>query len=353
MRKALELAILVGMSILFSLALLFMTIEVPWAINEQLMKIFPDWMSPPRPEKASEALEFLRPLGYIAFFATLILLIGGFVIKRTGLSTIGSIVSFLPTFGWFAISMFFLAGIGVLRVLWIPLFDLLQYVFPSYLQGADILRFGSIVFLPALLIQLAIGLIVWASGIFPFMDINNLLLYGPDISILLSYLVISFGLVIFVSGMFTWLYGKLKSYKIIDFWAYKRSRHPQYLGFLVWSYGLLLFSRSIGVPKGGYVPIPSLPWLISALVIIGVALNEESAMAEKYGEQYGEYRERTPFLFPTSKSLSTLITAPSKLLFKKSIPETRKEIACILLIYGILLVLLSTALISRFPEYFF
>jgi len=51
-------------------------------------------------------------------------MIAGFMVRKSYLSTIGSVGLYLPTFGYFAFTMFFLAGVGVLRALWFPLLDL-------------------------------------------------------------------------------------------------------------------------------------------------------------------------------------------------------------------------------------
>lgn len=154
---------------------------------------------------------------------------------------------------------------------------------------------------------------------------------------------------IFLLGAFTWLYGKFKGFKVIDFWIYRCSRHPQYLGFLLWSYGLTLLTSLFGAPKGGYVPPPSLPWLTSALTIIGAALHEENVMIKKYGSKYLKYRGKTPFMLPLPKHFSNLITAHVRKLMKKEMPENGKEIASMILLYGATLVLLSIPLILFFP----
>ncbi|NIO37088.1 hypothetical protein GTO27_05230, partial [Candidatus Bathyarchaeota archaeon] len=52
--------------------------------------------------------------------------------------------------------------------------------------------------------------------------------------------------------------GKFEKRKIYDFWIYKYSRHPQYLGFILWSYGVMLLTALAPVPRGGYQPEPSL-----------------------------------------------------------------------------------------------
>ncbi len=123
-------------------------------------------------------------------------------------------------------------------------------------------------------------------------------LLGVDIRGLLALLTIGMGLLIFSLSTTTWLYGKLERREIIDFWIYKYSRHPQYLGFLVWSYGVLLLATISPFPKGGYAPGPSLPWAISALIIICVALKEEIDIVERYGERYLKYQASTPSCSP-------------------------------------------------------
>ena len=268
-----------------------------------LLGVFPDyWMVG---DEAARALDVLRPFGYISFLVTMLLIILGFVFKVRGLSTFGSVALYLPTFGYFAFTMFFLAGIGVLRVLWLPLFDL----------SPNVLRLGEIVYLPFIA--------------FGFSTVPA------------SFAIMFVGLLVFTLGIFSWLYSKFKGIEIVDFWIYRYSRHPQYLGFLIWSYGLMLLAGFVGAPKGGYVPPPSLPWLISAMAIVGTALHEEQIMVKKHGDKYKKYMENTPFMLPLPKKLSAIITTPAKIVIKKNLPENRKQIFTTVFIYFCILVLLS------------
>lgn len=307
---------------MFTVALLYATLGIPAVINKLLLGIFPDHWWPP-----IEIEEGLKPLGYISFIVTLVLIIAGFLAQRLKLSALGSIVFYLPTFGYFALTMFFLAGIGILRILWLPLLDF----------NPNILRLGDIIYLPYFTLGLLLLPIAW------IFHISGMVFSTP-----LSIMIMASGLMIFLLGAFTWLYGRFKGLKLIDFWIYRYSRHPQYLGFLLWSYGLTLLASFVGAPMGGYVPPPSLPWLISALIIIGVALHEENVI-RKHGSEYLKYRDKTPFMLPIPKHLSNLITAPVRKLLKKEMPENRKEIALIIFLYGITLVLLSTPSILFFP----
>ena len=292
------------MSILFTVALLYLTLEIPDIMNAWLLKVFPDYWIDMEAE-VIEALEVLRPIGYISFVVTMLLIILGLVLKNKRLSTFGSIALYLPTFGYFAFTMFFLAGIGVFRVLWLPLIDL----------SPNVLRLGEIVYLPSIA--------------FGFQTVPA------------SCAIMFVGLLVFALGMFTWLYSKFKGIEMVDFWIYKYSRHPQYLGFLIWSYGLMLLASFVGAPKGGYVPPPSFPWLISALAIVGTALHEEQVMVKKHGDKYKKYRERTPFMLPLPKKLSAIITAPARMAIKKNLPENEKQIFAVVFIYFCILVLIS------------
>lgn len=322
--KSVEFSIALILSILFSVALLYVIIVVSDTIHWFLLKFFPECFYWWDFKEVSKRVEALRPFGYISFIATLVLILAGFIIRRMKISILGSLAMYLPTFGYFASAMFFLAGIGVLRLLWLPLLDLCPII----------LRLGDVIYLPYLLLALPISLIAWAFQL-SFMDL----------SALLSLIIMVMGLIIFFLGVFTWLYGKFKGIRIIDFWIYQYSRHPQYFGFLLWSYGLTILASTIGAHKGSYVPPPSLPWLISTLIIVGVALHEENVMVRMYGDEYVRYRNCTPFMLPLPKQISNLATLPMRKLLGKSRPENGREIAFIILLYSIILILLSTPLI--------
>lgn len=319
MRKVPEFFIATVLALLFTVALTYLTLEIPNVINKFLLNIFPEYGAGEWLEAAT-MLESLRPFGYISFTAMLILIVTGFVVKRGWLTTLGSIALYLPTFGYFAFTMFFLVGIGVLRVLWLPLLDL----------SPNVLRLGEIVYLPFTALAFLFAPVVLTTGV-----------SAAELYIPFSFIVMGLGLAVFLLGILTWLYGSFKGFEIIDFGIYKHSRHPQYLGFLLWSYGLLLLANLVGAPKGGYVPPPSLPWLFLALTIVGVTLHEENIMVKNHGEKYDAYREKTPLMFPLPKKLSAVIVAPAKGVMKKNWPENGKEIAFIITVYGGMLVLSS------------
>jgi protein-S-isoprenylcysteine O-methyltransferase Ste14 len=313
MERKQSLFVAIVLSALFTIALVYATFEIPKLINSLLVHVFPDYALIGEWGKVQEVTEVMRPFGYVAFLCVLGLMLVGFIINRWKLSILGSFSLFLPVFGKFAFTMFFLAGVGFLRILWFPLID----------ASPTILKLGNAVYMPYLILEF----------LFHFINI--------DIGIPFSILSMSIGIFIFFLGVITWLHGKSNGIELIDFWIYKYSRHPQYLGFLIWSYGLLLLTSLLSVPRGGYVPPPSLIWLFLALVTIGSAIQEENAMTKKYGEKYSEYRNNTAFMIPLPKGASTLIMIPVKALLKKEWPESKKEVIYVIVVYGIMFIFLS------------
>jgi protein-S-isoprenylcysteine O-methyltransferase Ste14 len=305
------------LSVVLTIALIHATLAIPIEINRSLVGLH---LGP-----------ILRPLGYASFAATVFLMLAGFLAKRGKLSILGSIALYLPIFTCLGYSMFYLFGVGVLGLLWFPLHDFC----PQFLG------LGHIVLLPDLLPHLLYNYLVSMSE--PPHGWEVLLPFEIYTSLL--YVIMTLGAAILLLGAMTWLYGKFKRFQIIDFGIYRYTRHPQYLGFLLWSYGLLLFKTFDSYYFGA--PRPSLFWLILALTIIGVALHEENVMAKRHGEKYVRYRNDTPFILPLPKQISTLINAPVRALLKKDWPENRKEITYVIIVYGLALVLLSALVTSE------
>ena len=216
--------------------------------------------------------------------------------------------------------MFFLAGLGILQVLWLPLDT------PS----VNLLNLGYIINIPYLIIAYLIFLIFPLSGPSEFL---NAFTYG----------IIWLGLFVFIIGIIAWFQGYYKKKDIVNFSVYKYSRHPQYLGFLIWSYGvhvlLLIIFRPVPM---GYMGLEfSLPWLISALILIAIALNEEIDMKNRYNENYLDYQAKVPFMLPLPKIIKSILVFPMRKIFKKDLPDNRKEILFIIMFYGGILILIS------------
>lgn len=103
----------------------------------------------------------------------------------------------------------------------------------------------------------------------------------------------------------------------------------------------MLLAAQQPVPMGGSNPGASLPWLLTSLVIICIALAEENKMRKEDSERYSQYTARAPFMFPIPKFVSTVITFPIRILLKKNRPETGKELLATFAVYSTLLILLS------------
>ena len=346
MREKSTLISLTGLAVIFTIALTFFTLEVPILLNRffiDFLKI-PDYNPAITPDLIEDFIvkNNLRPIGYGCLGIILILILVGFITKKTTFSTIGSIMMFLPTFGYFVSYMFFLSGLGVLRLIWMPLWGI----------SLNVLKLGDIIYLPYMLISY---ILTFFSSFFnldsnfflyKFLHENRLTHFYMgnmhlDFRVTLVYFLIVLGTFIFIQSTIAWFYTRFKRNKVADFWLYKYSRHPQYLGWLIWSYGIMLFASLTPVVRGGANPGASLPWLISNLVVICIALNEENQMLEHNKTEYSTYREKTPFLFPLPKIITNIVTSPLRLIINKSLPETKKEVVITFLVYFILLSLMS------------
>ena len=206
------------------------------------------------------------------------------------------------------------AGIGVVRIVWIPLFD----IEPDLLNAAIVIGFPSLfVLIPPL---------HFFYGLYMFF----------------MFLLIPVGFFISIFGVVTWFYGKIQGKTIINFWIYKYSRHPQYVGLILFNYGLLIF---LLVMFKIMETTLTLPWLSLTLIIIGMAITEENNLLRAENEEFITWRKKTPFMIPIPKVVTSFILFPMKIILKKDWPENNKEIIITLLLYGLILVFLSLPLI--------
>jgi len=310
--------ILTLLAIIFTIGLTFASVEFPRLVDSFLhQKInFLDVATGSGAEsdfKTELYFEYyhLRLIGYLCLALIIILIAAGFITNKKGLSSAGAIFLFLPVFGHFAATMFFLGGLGFLRLIWMPFFDV----------SFDFLRLGDIVFVP-----------------------YRILLYIPSlfkISIWkqLPYIITGTGLLLFMLGTLAWFYAKIRKKSIADFWVYRISRHPQYLGWIIWSYGIMFLPGAN--MKRSYEISDSLGWLLMTMIIIGVALLEELKMRNERGKDYESYCRRTPFLLPLPQFVSKIFSFPLWLFFRKRQPERKREIASVMTFYTVLCIMVS------------
>jgi protein-S-isoprenylcysteine O-methyltransferase Ste14 len=257
------------------------------------------------------ASKHVRVAGYTCLALVILLALAGLVAQRRELAFLGSVGFVLPIYAYFVLHMSFLAGLQILTALWAPFWG-------------DVVRLGDVAYLPYMVL------------VYPFS------VFGVDIRRSLAGLFITLGLLIFVLGVMAWFYARFQMKGTADFWIYRFTRHPQYLGWIVWSYGLMLrvaLRRDTLMRQAN--PGASLPWAISTLIIICVALSEEIRMRRQHGEAYEHYSGRAPFILPLPVFLSRVIAAPFRVIRGKRRPETGWDLVWTFAIYLTLICLLS------------
>jgi hypothetical protein len=150
---------------------------------------------------------------------------------------------------------------------------------------------------------------------------------------------IALGFFIFVFGIFNLLIGLFEEEGVVSFWLYKYIRHPQYLGYILWSYGIYARTNMVSNVFGYSRPNP-FPWVISTLLIICIALHEENILRTEKSE-YLNYSEETSFLVPTPKIVSSLFLYPFRVITKREYPDSIQDIALVFFIYLSIIILIS------------
>lgn len=309
-----------GFSVLFSLALAYASVEIIRVINGWMLGFVPDCAILEDFPRCQELESILRVSGYVGLISIFIITCLGFLLNKTKLPLLGSLALYLPTIGYFAFTMFFLAGVGVLRFLWLPFID-----------SEIFIRLGLITFAPMWVVN---AVVTWvAKLVMPELS--------GDFFIPICYAFMVIGLTILFLGTVTWVKDRLQHITLSTGGVYRFSRHPQYLGFIIWSYGLLSLASVVEGGRGWSPPAPGLPWLITVMIILSVALTEEIKLKSKLGSVYVQYAEHTPFIIPTPRVLKDIVTYPTRILIGKEMPATRKEVLAIVCVYLTLVMFIS------------
>ena len=305
-RKHLSIAIL--LAVILTISGLFLMFTSLFTINDLLEGFIEDpWYLPhsdyPQNRQTYVSIvEALKPIGYICFFITLMLILIGVIIKHYNISLLGAYTLYIPLFGQFSLAMTALfAGIGIIRIIWVPIFD----IEPEFLNLAAIILFPLSII--SILVELKIRLLYVVGNLY----------------LLTMFLLVLLGVFIFFFGVVTWFYGKFQKRLLLDFWIYRYSRHPQYLGLILLNYGLLIFPLMLPHFRAS---LPTLPWLIVTLIIIGLAITEENKLLGENNEKITTWRNKTPFMIPIPKVITSLILIPIKVVLKKDWPENGREI---------------------------
>ena len=319
-RRYLRVGFPLVLALVFTAGLTFATLELPNYVDGVLQRV----IHTPGGDSHADAVARLktelfmahyhvRAIGYVGFFLLVALIVAGFSTKRTGLAALGAFGVMLPAFAQFAGVMFFLAGLGILNAIWLPVLDI------SY----ELQNWGLVIRAPNDLIR-------WILG---FVGVHS---PWPTIIFFTGA-----GILVFLLGVYAWLTARARGKGIVDFWVYRISRHPQYLGWILWTYGAFLLIQLLQYPRRSWGIGASLPWLLSTMVIIGVALMEELNMRKRHGEAYEAYRRSAPFLLPLPRPVERFFAAPLRILFKKEQPDRRREVATVVGLWMVLLMAVS------------
>ncbi len=308
------------LAIVFSTGLIFAFIELPRLLDASLQNKlgFPQFdhgigdINAYKTEMFIQGLH-LRWIGYGSLLLIVGLIIFGYATRRSGWAIAGAVGLFIPVFGQFAFSMFFLAGLGFLRVGWLPFLEI----------SFDILDLGKVIYVPYWILMWFLGLFKWNAHNF------------------LSWFFMATGAFLFTWGVLLWFKSRYSGNKVATSWIYKISRHPQYLGWILWSYGFILFSPFEKSMKMSWSVPSSLPWLLMSMTIIGICMMEEIKMMKITGGSYALYRESSPFLFPLPSWLNKILTWPGRLITRGEYPGTGRQVVWIVLIYTLILMALS------------
>ena len=312
--------LLLFLSLVFTTGLTFATLELPYLVDGLLQDTIRTPNADSHVDEPSRiktelfmAHYHIRGLGYTGFFLLAALIAAGFSTRRTGLAALGALGVMLPVFAQFAGVMFFLAGLGVLNAFWLPVLDV----------SWELQHWGLVINAPNDLLQWLLGLAgihsVWPTIIF----------------------FTATGILLFIAGVYAWLAARTGGRGVADALVYRLSRHPQYLGWILWTYGAYLLIQRALYPRRSWGIGASLPWLISTMVIIGVAMVEELNMRRRHGERYETYRRSAPFLFPVPRLVERIFALPQRLLFGNPQPRRRREALAVVAIYTVLFMTIS------------
>jgi len=182
-KPAVKFTLLTLLALVFSIALMFAFIELPRLLDNLLQNNvgFPGFDHGAGDQEAYKTDLYisslhLRWIGYGCLLIIMAFIIIGFVTRKGGWAWAGALTLFLPVFGQFALSMFFLAGLGILRVGWLPFMDI----------SIEVLRLGEFVFLPYRILMWFFSLFDWWAHSF------------------LAYFFMITGALIFTMGVLVW-----------------------------------------------------------------------------------------------------------------------------------------------------
>lgn len=117
------------------------------------------------------------------------------------------------------------------------------------------------------------------------------------------------GFTIFCLSLFQWIWYRHKNLGLFMRGMYSKTRHPQFLGIIIMTFGLTVKELTIN-PSWGLVGVPFLTmdlslglselaglWFLQVLGYVAIALYEERQLSKKFVE-FEEYKQKVPLLLP-------------------------------------------------------
>jgi len=117
---------------------------------------------------------------------------------------------------------------------------------------------------------------------------------GPDLfMVIFHWVILPFSNILILVGLLLIVVGWRKIHlgkgKLVNDGIYRYIRHPQYLGFLLLTLGMNIQYTTI---------LTLLMWPLLIVLYYRLARIEEKEVEEKFGEEYRQYKQKTPMFFP-------------------------------------------------------
>lgn len=294
-------------ALLATLFFTYVTLQMPRFLKSLYDGVFYDLCSHFR-----EILDPITIFGDVILILILITAVKGIARKRYYASVISAVVYFAPTLFVFVTRMTILfTGLEIVVIL-------IAYIFrgwgvvEQFFWG--LLGSGQVFLVPywiAITAYASEGGRIWAN-IEQVRDV-----YGSIFVIV--------GLLVFFLGVAAWLNTKYQGRRLVDSGIYRLTRHPQYLGYILWSYGMLILSTYNQAPWSTPTAI-TLNWLVSSLILVGLALVEEINLRLDERLNYVEYADRVSFMFPLPRSVRRVVSTPFRIMWGSDFPENLRMV---------------------------
>jgi protein-S-isoprenylcysteine O-methyltransferase Ste14 len=294
-------------ALLATLFFTYVTLQIPRFLKSLTNGVLDDLLSHFR-----WSLDPITIFGDLILILILITAVKGITRKRYYASVLSAVVYFTPTLFVFVTRMTILfTGLEILVFL-------IAYIFSGLGIEGDFLLWlfgsGQVLFVPywiAITAYASEGGRIWAN-IEQIRDV-----YGG--------IFIVVGLLVLFLGVAAWLNSKYQGRRLVDSGIYRLTRHPQYLGYILWSYGMLILSTYNQAPWSTPTAI-TLNWLVSSLILVGIALVEEINLRSDKGLNYIKYADRVSFMFPLPRWVRRIVSAPFRSIWGSDFPENLKMV---------------------------